>query len=1074
MASLKPVLDIASLGDSNVVLKIAFAELVTSLSTEKVVSVNALGADNEIGIKRFPLINILETDFSPADNKLTDFTQGKTVEFPILKLVNGVKHGFRIEVMTRPANDPAGPITFYRSVERHATPVSLPSVPQIIAIAALSSTSFKVTLANPFANDANAIKASPIAKLVLYLSVQEDNTTEARDIINNVVSREFSMEGLLAKDSDGLYPSTIDVIVDGIDNGQLYEFSSHFANHTGLSPGSISQKLVGGSTLFEKLENVEAIGSDKTVTFRFERVRNFAISKLLGVVVENVVNSGNALAPMYYLYKGNGVFNKVEKKDDLVGPGFEFVKSPKKHSLDVDGLSNNINYSFNLRPISPYGEGADLSEPKVVRAQAPPSELRDCRLNEHFPSDATFLSAYKAKLAILDRRFVRIRSLSGECREPLNNWVMTGGTFRTVQTAVDSKDAAFEAAVERFLSPVLPLVPAANGLPALDAIDERSAAEMLLSVPQVRNLIADKISKTTPTGWANMVDKLTFADNMPRLVTALDLHFGVLSLAKSLQDEANGALGYIEVEDNYTDASKLFNTSDVRNIFAIAGSKMTVTFIARIVTGNTVLESTPKTVEQIISGKPSDAILRAIAEAGNRDITLKLREFGGIQGLDMKDGLAVTLLLKDGNNVLSSQSKILPYILSSSGIPQRKDYSLADAGFNILNGSLYDLTVGHSGPLTDTVTKTVGTIPATTIIGLTAQGKSAGPIATIVQNSNGGVELTLKELSDLLLDGAVFDYFEFNLVPKALAPNSDLKALTQTQLGTFFSSSSNTGKFVALKYSVNKNNATSGIIQTELERKAGQTYTSLYAEFTQGTEFTAVYRTTAQNVSASSDWLVGPQQQTFTSPDAPAAPAATANGRLAEIAVQWSNPAKDGKGGSIGENILYYEVQLFNASAPSTVLYTETTDKRSYVFGRDGSGQTLEETKIYFARVMAFSKDKNGENQPLKSVWSANSNPVALYTTPIITKAVVTGNNVNVEWDSKGTSAGSLFHFFSVVDEAGNIVPEDFIGTVNLTAGQTAAVLRFTPTNSKNTLVPEGLVLLNTLNGSIAYKELYN
>ena len=1072
MATLKPVLEIASLGDSNVVLKIAFADLLTSLSNEKVVSVNALVADNGIGIRRILLKNILETDFSPADNKFTDFTQGKTVEFPLLDLVSGVKHGFRLEVMTRPAIDPAGPITFYRSNEKSGTPVSLPSAPQIIAIAALSSTSFKITLANPFANDANAIKASPIAKLVSYLSVQEDNTTEARDIINNVVSREFSMEGLLAKDSDGLYPATIDVIVDGIDNGQLYEFSSHFANHTGLGPGSISQKLVGGSTLFEKLENVEAIGSDKTVTFRFDRVRNFAISKLLGVVAENVVNSGNALAPIYYLYKGNGAFDKVEKKEDLVGPGFNFVNSPKKHFLDVDGLSNNIDYIFKLRAISSFGEGADLSELMVVRAQAPPSELRDCRLNEYFQSNPVFMSEYRAKQSILDRRFVQIRSLSGECREPLNNWVTTGGTFRTVQTAVEAKEAAFEAAVDRFLSPELSAVVGSNGLSDLPAIDERSPAEMLLSVPQVRNLIADRISKTTPTGWANMVDKLTFADNMPRLVTALDLHFGVLSLAKMLQDEANGALGYIEVADSDTDVSKLFKTSDVRNIFAIAGSKMTVTFIARIVNGNTVLESPAKIVEQIISGKPTNAIIRATAVAGNRDITLKLREFSGIQGLDMKDGLAVTLLLKDGNNVLSSQNKILPYILSSSGIPQRKDYSLADAGLYILNGGVYELMVGHSEPLTDTVTQTVGTIPSKTIGGLTAQGKSAGPIATIVQNSTGGVEVTLKELSEVLLDGAIFSSFDFNFVPKSLASNIDLKAFTQFQLNTFFSSDSNIGKFFPLQCSTNKNNETSGIIQTDIERLAGQTYTTLFSGFSQGTEFTAVYRTTAQNVSASSDWAVGPQQQTFTSPDAPAAPTATANGRLAEIAVQWFNPAKDGKGGSIGENILYYEVQLFNASAPSTVLYTETTDKRSYVFGRDGSGQTLEETKVYFARVMAFSKDKNGENQPLKSVWSANSNPVALYTTPIITKAVVTGNNVNVEWDPRGTSAGSLFYAFSVVDEAGNIVPEDFIGTINLTAGQTAAILRFTPTNSKNTLVPEGIILLNTLNGSIAWKVL--
>ena len=1083
-----PTLDVLSVADKAIRLKVRYENLPAN---NVIVAAYILTADNGIGIKKMLIEDILETDFAPADLRLTKLRNREPIEFVMDGLTNGVNYGFKLEIMYRLNSDVTAPVTIARSTDSaFGTPAGLAIAPVIQNIKAVDETSFKVTVENPiFSNPAND-GGSKIVKLLIYLSRGRDDTDADHPIVNDVICYDFPTT-FYAKNSNGDLEASKVFTVAGLIAGEQYEISAAFLNSIGTGVFSTSASLVNGTNKFGAIKSLEFSGSDGAGSFSFTRPDNYMISNLLGAVLENVVDPASgkvAVAALYYKFNGTG-FDVLASKDDLTGSGFPFkTDALYKYALGVNNIPNNEVISYKLRLVNTFSEGVSVST--SITAAARPSPVRDAVLVEYeaLQSETTWWTEFKTQKAKIDPRFSSLRSAAVRFLGSKFNWPSKGGKFRVIETVYSATSSAEDTAIKFFLSDALTAVQAdaANGIAAWPAVPARSDSEKLLSEQQVRGAIQQVAGSLNNTQWTAKTDaeKLSIASNYPKLVLAIEVYYKLLAVSKDLQTLANGSNNYQEIADDNADDDATFDSKDIIKLFFIAGITPTINITARLTdpaTGS-ILTSDPVVLTRLISAKPSGVVGQGSFEAGNNDIAFKLLEFRRDQGLDLGKG-KISASLMDKGAVVSTQSKLVTFDKSVSGKILRQNYSLAnDFGFILNNGSTYDVKFALADAVLDTLSQVSAdpnslTGAAISATGLGPKGKASVPNAIIRSNSDGSVSAKFTGLDGDALQGTKFTKYVTYLVAKKVASNATLKGYTQKQLASFISTNVSPGNkdLVQLDLGSNVNNAISGFIQTDAGQKAKEDYSVTDSTFVQGTFYTAITGTVTDSAISNSDYVVGDELQTFATPTDPTKVVAVPSGQNTTIQATWALPTLDGRGKPDGSNLQNFMVRLYSSSntlsgaqiAEVSVAGSATT--YSFTNAADSANSQLQIGGSYVVSVQAYSKDVSSSAKPLTTA-EVLSNQVTISTPPILASAYVISNQVIVNWTANGTTADKAFYAFAVQDANGNLVDGEFIGTISVPSpSQTSITLAYTPAQTGYTLVPHGIIVLTTGQGQVTY-----
>lgn len=1079
-----PTLEVRSVADTAIKLNVLFDQLPAS---HTIVAAYILIADNNIGIKKFLIEDIPETDFAAADLRLTKLRNREPIEFSITGLLNGVNYGFRAEILHRLISPVTSPISIARSVGSvFGTPAG-PAVPPLIQfIQALTATSFNITLENPIFNNPTSDGGAPISKIVFYLSKGRVDTNPNHPVENDVICLDFPVS-FYAKNANGdLSPSQVCTLTD-LNDGEQYEVSAVYVTPVGTGRLSTAQSLASGTVKFGFAKNIEASGNDGQGILTFNRPDNWPIADLVGAVLENTVPADSDKLPFAALYyKWNGsAFTSVPSKDDLTGSGFPFKTDPLfKYSIVVNNLPNNEPVTFKLRLINTFGEGLNLSSDISIIARASPGPIRNAKLVEYeAPLTATnWWTEYKIQKAKIDLRFITLRSGAVEFQNPTSNWPSIGGKVRVIQTAYDFITAAVDTAIKYFLSDALPAVPAdaANGVSAQPAVPARNDSEKGLSELQIRSAIQNVVDSLTHAQWSAKSDseKLMLAIDSPKMVSAIDMYFKIAAVSKDLQTLANSANGYQEINDDQTDDESIFDSRQLIKLFFIAGSIPTITLTARIIDAETgtLLQSSPTVIYGLVSARATDVIGQGSFSAGSGDITFSLNEYRRDQGLDLGHGKMTLALLNDSGNVVSVQTKLVIFDKSVSGKILRKNYSLAtDLAFIINNGSVYNAYFEPAAAIYDTLSQ-ISSPSNAKISGLllAPKGKASRPNSSIKSNSDGSISGKFTALLLAELNGAAFIKYETYLVPDVVRSNPLLRGYTQAQLSNFLSS--NTDNRVIRKIvDVNENNSISGFIQTVSQQTALKDYTWIDNTFSQGVKYTAISKTVTGSPESDSDWLVTSELQTFSSPSIPRSVLAVASGKNLEILTTWNFPTLDGRGNSDGSNLEKFTLKLYSGSLTTDppLAYANVSGRDTRYIFTNSSNSANNQLVIggsYTVSVQAYSTDSNGEAQLLKST-AVDSNMVTISTTPIISSASVSGNTVTVNWTPNGTTADQIFYAFAVQDSNSNVVDGEYIGLFSAGANQTSTTLTYNPTQPGYTLFPTGIIVLTTRQGQVAFVQ---
>jgi hypothetical protein len=1086
-----PTLELVALADKAIKLKAHFADLPVD---DVIVAAYLLSADNGIGIKKTPILDILETDDKPENLLLTKLASRSPVEIIVDKLTNGQDYGYLLEILHRKRSPPNSAISIARSVGTlTARPASTPSAPLVRMIKAVNDTDFEISVANPMFNNRIGDNGSKIVKFVAYLSTGVKDVDEKRPILNDVIVKDIDAETKMYKeDENGVVDEILTFLITGIVGGERYEASFSFLNAVGNGEQTVAQELVGGTSKFGVATAIESTGSDGQGFISFKRSVNHPISNLVAVVLENVVADPTTQIPLAALYyKFNGSSFDLVSKDEITGNGFPFKKDGNfVYQIVVNNIPNNTPLSFKLRLINIFGEGDDLAADKLVKivAKARPSPIRNPILREYQPLDnlanKTWWDEFRAQSAKLDSRFVGLRSGAVSFVEPLTNWTGTGGKFRVIKSVFESKTSAENTAVSLFLSDKLP-ADADKGLPE---ILDRNTDEKALSDLQIRSIIKAVTDATTPAQWESRSadQKLNLANKFPKMVTALEMYYKIMKVSKELEELANGVPGFVEIADNSDDDKNVFDTKDVIKLFFIAGSTPKISLIARLVDPDTqtVLQSDEVLISRPISARPGSMIQQGIFERGNRDVKFDLLEPRLFQGLSFDQGQITAGLLRkvDGKDVvISTQNRIFNFEKSAVGLVLRKKYSLAnDFGMIFNNGDKYDITFSPAGAILDTLTDTSTDSSALAKIvgsGIAPVGKCANADASVLPRSDGSVVAILKELNGDKLQGAAFTKFVVYLVASTLASNTKLKGFTQKEIDGYFKTAptgSTDKNYRVLELARNKNNDSTdennkafGIIQSDNTKD----YSLRDTEFSKGTKFTFITKVITGEADSSSDYFVGDEQQTFGAPSDVTNVVAVPSGIDLSIKGRWSATLDDGRGGKLGENIVSYGLKLYAGNNTTTTpIYTTTVngDVDNFTFDNTNTNNKLVIGGNYVFSVQVFTKDFDGEAKQLKST-AVMSNVVILSVTPTISSAFVVKNLLSVAWNSNGTSAFKLFYAFAILGPDGEITPDEFMATVSVSPSATSTTVRYTPAKEGYTLAENGIVVLIADQGNVAF-----
>lgn len=1033
------------------------------------------------GIKKVPIVDLPETDTSPADLRLTRLGKREPVEVLLEGLTNGDTLGAKLEIMYRRNDSATAPVSFARSEGTvYATPAGLPPLAVIVAVKALTDTSFEVTLANPIFGNSRGDNGSRIHNVAVYLSNGFDETDPNGAIKNDVLVHDHPAAALkmYEKDAGGLVAEFIKLTVAGLDWGAKYEFSLAYASANGTGEYSLYQKLAQGTGRFGVAEDVVANGSDGKAVISFLRPKNYPIANFIGAVLENKADiPQNAMGAIYYLFNGSKMV--LSTKDKLTGPGFPFDKRAAfRYELDVDNIQNNVPLRFALRLIGPDGEGLDLAEDISIIARASPSEIRNIELGEHMPASPTpeWLAEYKARSESIDTRFTgELRSAFISWKEPLLNWPLTGGKFTTVATIMNAIKAAENASVMYFFSERMD---ADRHLPA---VSERNTEEKKLSHLQVLSLIQQIAGSNTRAQWGarSNSDKLSAASNFPKMVAAMEMYYNILKVSNELQTLANGAEGKRDLMDSVDSADNVFHTKDSFKIFLIPGVSIKVSLVASLVDAatGTILSSKASFIERGISARPSGLVPLVNFVAGNKDIKFTMDGFRQSSGVDIPDVRVLTLLKDSNGGVISTQSKTITLLKAVSGLPIEQSFSLAkDFGHIILNGGSYECRFESDAAIIDTLNGS--SIPISSLFkisksDLSPVGKMALAKIVVSTRSDSSVVAKIRALSLDEREGAEFSRFSTYLVAEELATNTKLKGFSTAQMDTFLAGQVIGPKFRAIRHLSNENNDVAGYIVTEPERLAKQDHTWSDAGLAKGTRFTSVHRAESTQPASNSDYGVDEPQQTYGAPAAPTSVVATPSGKTLQIRVSWTMPVDDGKAGTSGDNLSEYAVNLYTSpsqtATPLATVIVKDARRTFAVFDNINTNNQMVIAGSYFVTVQAFTRDFDGEAQPMKSS-AVSSNVATLTITPTITSAVVTGNTVQIEWNTNGTSAQSMLYAFAVEDVNGAQVDGEFMGQIeSVPATANSYTLTYTPAAPGYTLSSNGLIALSTTTGQLAF-----
>ena len=1033
------------------------------------------------GIKKIPIVDLMETDTSPADLRLTKLGKREPIEVLLEGLTNGHTIGSKLEVLYRSNESATAPVIFTRSEgTKYATPAGLPPAAQIVAVKAITDRSFEVTLANPVFNNPLGDNGSRISNVAAYLSNGLNETDPDKGTVNDVLALDFPLAAAKMYEKDlqsGLVPEFVKFIVDNLDWGAKYEFSVAYGSANGTGEYSLFQNLAQGTGRFDVAEDVVANGSDGKAVISFLKCKNYPIANFIGAVLENKADiPQNAMGALYYLFNGSKMV--LSTKDKLTGPGFPFVKSATfRYELDVENIQNNVPLRFALRLIGPDGEGKDLAQDISIIAKASPSEIRNVQLGEHMPAfpAADWLAEYKGRSESLDTRFTGdLRSAFVSWKEPESNWPRTGGKFTTVTTIMNATKPAENAAVMYFFSEKMD---ADRHLPA---VAERNAEEKKLSPLQVVSLIQSIANSNTRLQWVarSASDKLAICSNFPKMVDAMEMYFNILKVSSELQALANGADGKRDIPDTFENTENVFDTKDIVKLFLIPGASLKVSLVASLTDASTgtILSSKAAVLERLISANPSGLIPLVNFVAGNKDIEFTMDGFRKSSGLNIPDCRVLTLLKDSKGGVISTQSKTISLIKAASGLVQPQSLLLAKVlGKIILNGGEYECRFESDEGILDTLTGSVVPVSALFKVsrsGLSPVGKMGLPKIIVSTRSDASVVAVLRALNGDEREGAEFSRFVTYLVGTQFASNSMLKGFNQSQMESFLASKVNGDHFRSVSHLSNEDNEVAGYILTEPERLAKQDYTWRETGLAKGTRFTAVTRAESTKSASNGAFVVGEEQQTYSAPAAPTSVAATASGKTLQVRATWVMPVDDGRAGTSGENLSEYAVNLYtspntNGTAVATTIVKDA--RRTFaIFDNLNSDNKLAISGTYYVTVQAFSRDVNGENQPLQSS-AVVSNTVTLTTTPTITSAVVTGNTIQIEWITNGTTAQSLIYAFAIEDANGDTPDGEFFGKIDEVppTSNSYTLTYVPPANSGYTLASTGLVALSTTTGQI-------
>lgn len=1075
-----PTLEVLSVADKAIRLRVQFADLPAN---NNIVAAYILIADNGIGIKKMLVEDIAETDLSPADLRLTKLRNKEAVEFVVDHLENGVKYGLKPEIMYRTNSDVFAPVVIARSVfSVYATPAGKSVAPVIQLIKAVDETSFNITMENPiFANPSND-GGSKISKLIIYLSRGRDEKDAEHPIVNDVICQDFDVT-FYVKNANGELDASKVLLVTGLIAGEQYEMTAAYVNSVGTGLFSNSSRLVSGTNKFGPIKNVEASGNDGSGTFSFIRPDNFMIDNLVGAVLENVVDPASgkvAVAALYYKFNGTG-FDLLTNKDGLTGTGFPFKKDPLyRYSIVVNGIPNNESLKYMIRLINNYSEGDNLPNPLSIIAPARPGPLRSVKLVEAVLSnDSNWVSAFNAQKMKVDPRFSTLRSGAIQCIAPATNWPKTDGKIRVIQTIYDSITTAEDTAIKYFLSDALSGVVAvpSEGIDAWEPVQDRNDTEKGLSETQIRSSIQHVASSLNQTQWTakTAAEKLVLASNLPKLVSAISMYYTILAVSKDLQTLANTETGYQEITDEQMDDDYIFDSRSLIKLFFLAGSTPTISLTARLIdqaTG-TLLVSDPSVISRRISSSPSSVVGQGVFVAESNDIKFKMLEFRCDQGLNLGQGKMTLSLLNAGDAIVSTQTRLFTFDKSVTGAISRKIYSLAsDFGFIINNASKYSAKFELAIDVIDTLAEVSVTATGAKVENnnLRPKGKAASPNAIFRTNYDGSVSAKFTSLDADALAGTNFSKYSTYLVPRSTASNATLKGYTQNELAIAVVT-----YVIKQDLSSNVNNPISGFIQTDAARLAKQDFSWSYTSFPQGTLFTPIYATMTDSDASNSNYVVGEELQTFATPTDPRTVVAVASGKSLSIQATWGLPTKDGRGKPDGSNLqnfmvrLYSSANTFSGSQLAEVSVAGSATSYSFTNAADSANNQLVISGSYVISVQAVSKDLDGEAKPLKTP-EVLSNQVTISTTPVLSSAYVSGNQVLVSWTPNGTTADKIFYAFAVQDFNGNIVDGEFMGTTTASSvSQSSITLTYTPAQTGYTLVANGIVVLTTGQGQVAY-----